>query len=51
MNTSINKLIETKPKDSFLIFEEYFVANTFVYKKSYDVQFKDPSNKDLLHRP
>jgi hypothetical protein len=47
MNTSINKLIEAKPKDPFLIFEEYFVANNFVYRKSYGVQFKDLSNEDL----
>jgi hypothetical protein len=46
-NTTINKLIEAKPKDHFLIFEEYFVANVFVYRKSYGVQFKDLSNEDL----
>jgi hypothetical protein len=46
-NTSINKLIEAKPKDHFLIFEEYFVANVFVYRKSYSVQFKYLSNEDL----
>jgi hypothetical protein len=47
MNTSINKLIEAKLKDPFLIFEEYFFANIFVYRKSYSIQFKDPSNEDL----
>jgi fucose permease len=46
-NTSINKLIEVKPKDTFLIFEEYFFTNIFVYRKTYDVQFKELSNENL----
>jgi hypothetical protein len=45
-NTSINKLIEAKPKGPFMIFEEYFFTNVFVYRKSYVVQFKDLSNED-----
>ncbi len=46
-NISINKLIEAKLKDPFLIFEEYFIANIFVYRKSYSIQFKDSLNEDL----
>jgi hypothetical protein len=47
LNTSINKLIEPKGKDPFLIFEEYFFENISVHRKSYDVHFKDVSNEDL----
>jgi hypothetical protein len=48
MNTSINKLIETKDKDTFLLFEEHLFESVLVYRKSYDVHFEDLSNEYLL---
>jgi hypothetical protein len=47
MNTSINKFIEAKTKDPFLLFEEHFFARVLVHRKSYDVQFDNLSNEDL----
>jgi hypothetical protein len=46
-NTSINKFIESKIKDHFLLFEEHFFARFLVHRKSYDVQFDDLSDEDL----
>jgi hypothetical protein len=46
-NTSINKLIETKPVDPFLLFEEHFFASVLIYRKSNGVQFEDLTNEDL----
>jgi hypothetical protein len=46
MNTPI-KLIEAKNQDTYLLFEEHFFIGVFVYRKSYDVHFKDLSNEDL----
>jgi hypothetical protein len=46
-NTSINKLIQRKTKDFFLLFKEHFFMSTLVYRKSYDVQFEHQSNEDL----
>jgi hypothetical protein len=51
MNISINKLIQAKTKDPFLLFEEYFFASVLVYRKSYDVQFENMSNEDLEFFP
>jgi hypothetical protein len=48
-NTSINKFIEPKDKDPFLIFEEQFFGNILVHRKSYDVHFEDLSNEDLKY--
>jgi hypothetical protein len=44
---SINKLIEAKTKDYFLLFEEHLFASVLVHRKSYDVQFDDLLNEDL----
>jgi hypothetical protein len=41
INTSINKLIEPKDKDPFMIFEEYFFGSVLVNRKSYNIHFKD----------
>jgi hypothetical protein len=46
MNTPI-KLIEAKNQDTYLLFQEHFFIGVFVYRKSYDVHFKDLSNEDL----
>jgi hypothetical protein len=46
-STSINKLIEPKDKDSFLIFEEHFFDGVLLHRKSYGVHFEDPVNEDL----
>jgi hypothetical protein len=46
-NTSIDKLIEAKTKDHFLLFEKHFFTSVLVYRKFYDIQFDDMSNEDL----
>jgi hypothetical protein len=47
VNTSINKFIKAKIKDSFLLYKEHFFARVLVHRKSYDIQFDDLSNEDL----
>jgi hypothetical protein len=46
-DNSMNKLIEAKIKQLFVLFKEHFFASGFVYRKSYEVQFDDLSNEDL----
>jgi hypothetical protein len=46
-NTSINKFIEAKTKEHFLLFEEHFFTSVLVHRKSYDVQFDDLLNENL----
>jgi hypothetical protein len=41
MNNSINKIVESKTKESFLLLEEHFFAAISLYKKPYEVQFGD----------
>jgi hypothetical protein len=47
VNTSINKLIEAKDQDPYLLCEDHFFGGVLVYRKSYDVHFEDLSNEDL----
>jgi hypothetical protein len=44
-------LIQAKTKDPFLLFEEYFFMGVLVYRKYYDVQFKNMLNEDLEFFP
>jgi hypothetical protein len=44
MNNSIDKLIEWKTNDPFLLLEEHLFATALLYNKTYEVQFDD-----LLH--
>jgi hypothetical protein len=46
-NNSINKVIEAKTKDHFLLFEEHFLPIVLVLKNPYEVQFEDLSHEDL----
>jgi hypothetical protein len=46
-NTSINKLIEAKPKTPFMLFETHFFTNVLVYRKSNGIQFEDLMSEDL----
>jgi hypothetical protein len=41
MNNSINKLIEEKTNNSFLLLEEHFFAVVLLYKRNFEVQFQD----------
>jgi hypothetical protein len=46
-NNSINKVIETKTNDHFLLCEEHFFTVVLLYKKNYEVQFKNLSHEVL----
>jgi hypothetical protein len=40
-NNSINKVIEEKTKDHFLLLEEHLFATVLLNKTNYEVQFED----------
>jgi hypothetical protein len=46
-NHSINKVVQSETKDHFLLLEEHIFAIVLVYKKPYEVQFKDLSHEIL----
>jgi hypothetical protein len=46
MNNSISNIFESKLNGPFLLFEEHFFTVVLLYKKSYEMQFK---NKNLWH--
>jgi hypothetical protein len=48
---SINKVIEEKIKDHFLLFEEYFFATVLLRKTNYEIQFEDLSPEVLEFFP
>jgi hypothetical protein len=41
MNNSINKLIEEKINDPFLLLEEHYFTTVLLHNKIYKVQFED----------
>jgi hypothetical protein len=43
MNNFINKLIEEKINDPFLLLEEHFFATILLHNETYEVQFEDLS--------
>jgi hypothetical protein len=47
MNNSIDKLIESKINDPFILFEEHFFTVVLVYKNPYEVQFEDMTDEVL----
>jgi hypothetical protein len=47
MNNSINKVIEEKTNDPFLLLEEHFFATVLLYKTNYEIQFKHLSPEVL----
>jgi hypothetical protein len=48
---SINKVIEEKIKDHFLLLEEYFFATVLLRKTNYEIQFEDLSPEVLEFFP
>jgi hypothetical protein len=46
-NISINKEIESKTEDPFLLLDEHFFTADLVYKKHYDVQLEGLLNEVL----
>jgi hypothetical protein len=46
-NNSINEVIEAKTNEPFLPLEEHFFDTVLLYKKSFEVQFKNMSYEVL----
>jgi hypothetical protein len=46
-NNTINKVIEEKNYDSFMLHKEHYFADFWVYKKPYEFDFKDLSHEVL----
>jgi hypothetical protein len=44
-NNSIDKMIDEKIDDPFLLLEEHFFATVLLHKKTYEVQFEDISHE------
>jgi hypothetical protein len=47
MNNSINKLIEEKTNDPFVLVEEHFFTMILLHNKTYEVHFEDLSHEVL----
>jgi hypothetical protein len=46
-NNTINKVIEEKMNDSFMLLEEHYFTDFWVYKKTYEFEFEDLSHEVL----